>query len=190
MSRATGLRCVVCYFWGVEVDVLHRSGSLAVLDYRCDAQPNDPSFDERHRVHSISYLRRGSFGCRSRGRFFELVAGGVLVGQLGDEFRCSHDHHLAGDECLSFQFSEELVDSLAAPRAAWQIVALPPLAPLMVLGDLAEATARGETNLGLDEIALLFASRCLELAKPERKPLPSLSPRDRKRAVDAALYLD
>jgi AraC-like DNA-binding protein len=174
----------------VRVDVLHRSNSVAVLDYRCDAKPGDPSFDELHARSSLSYVRRGSFGYRSRGQAHELVAGGVLIGFEGDEFRCSHDHHIAGDECLSFQFSDEMASRFAALRGASEIVALPPLAPLVVLGDLAEATAKGRTALGLEEVALLFAGRLLELARPKKRSLQSVAARDRRRAVEAALFLD
>lgn len=161
-----------------------------MLDYRCDAKPNDAPFDELHGVSSVSYVRKGSFGYRCRGKSHELVAGAVLVGSAGDEFRCSHDHHRCGDESLSFQFSEVATSAFDAPRRAWQIGALPPLASLMVLGDLAEATARGRTNLGLDELALLFAARFLGFARAERKTLTEPTARDRKRAVEAALYLE
>ena len=78
-----------------------RSASLRILDCRCTAGPGDEPFVEQHESFSVSYVRRGSFGYRTRGRSFELVAGSVLVGHLGDEFLCTHDHHVCGDECLS-----------------------------------------------------------------------------------------
>ena len=75
--------------------------SISVSEFRCTAAPGDTPFVERYASHSISFVRKGSFGCHCRGRFFELVAGSILVGYPGDEFICTHDH-VCGDECLSF----------------------------------------------------------------------------------------
>jgi hypothetical protein len=73
--------------------------SISVSDFRCTAEPGDKPFAEQYRCHSVSYVRKGSFGCQTRGRSFELVAGSILVGYPGDEFICTHDH-CCGDECL------------------------------------------------------------------------------------------
>jgi hypothetical protein len=75
--------------------------SILVSDFRCNAAPGDAPFVEHHRCHSISYVRKGSFGCRTRGRCFELVVGSILVGHPGDEFICTHDH-VCGDEACHF----------------------------------------------------------------------------------------
>ena len=91
--------------------------SISVSDFRCSAGPGDTPFVEQHRCHSISYVRKGSFGCHSRGRSFELVAGSVLVGHPGDEYVCTHDH-VCGDECLSFFLSRNWWRrSATAPRS-------------------------------------------------------------------------
>jgi AraC-like DNA-binding protein len=174
----------------VRVDVLHCSRSLSVLDYRCDAKPNDRPFDEQHRRFSLSYVRRGSFGYLYRGAAYELVAGATLVGCAEDEFRCTHEHHLGGDECLSIQLAHELADSLSLGRQAWRMGVLPPLSPLMVLGELAQATAVGDTELGLDEVALAYAFRFAGVVRREEPRAPLLRARDRRRAVEAALFLD
>src|SRR5262249_50642252 len=69
-----------------------RSGTVSVVDYRCAAGPRDAPFVELHHGFSLSYVRSGSFGCRTRGKAFELVAGSILVGHAGDEYMCTHDH--------------------------------------------------------------------------------------------------
>ena len=97
-----------------------RTGAVQVVDYRCSAGPTDEPFAELHHSFSISYVRRGSFGYRVGGREFELVAGSLLVGHPGDEYVCRHDHHLTGDECLSFHFSPERAEELGAAGAAWR----------------------------------------------------------------------
>ncbi|SFL13020.1 helix-turn-helix transcriptional regulator [Lysobacter sp. cf310] len=169
-------------------------GPLTVVDYRCQSGPEDAPFVEVHGRHSLAYVRRGSFGYQARGRRYELVAGSVLVGRPGDEYLCSHDHHLCGDECLSFHFAEELVDELAGARrgaaAHWAAAGLPPLPELMVLGELAQAAADGRSDLGVDELGLLFAERYLGVVGARETGAMRAQARDRRRAIEAALWLD
>src|SRR5215468_11620743 len=135
--------------------------SITVSDFRCSAAPGDRPFVERHCSHSISYVRKGSFGYHSRGCSHELVAGSLLIGIPDAEFVCTHDH-VCGDECLSFFFEPELVETVGERAEAWQVGATPPLAELMVLGELAQAAADGQTDIGLDEVGHLIAQRLVE----------------------------
>jgi AraC-like DNA-binding protein len=168
---------------------LLQRNSISVSDFRCDARLQEKPFVERHRCHSVSYVRKGSFGCNSRGRLFELVPGSILVGHPGDEFICSHDH-VCGDECLSFFLGPELVEAIGDDANIWQIGAVPPLPELMVLGELAQAAAESRTDVGLDEVGVLFASRFVEIVSGRvRQPAPA-KPRDRRRAVETALWID
>ena len=165
---------------------------VRVTDYRCTARRHDPSFVELHRAFTVAYVRRGSFGCRVRGRAYELVRGGFLVGAPGDEYACTHDHAI-GDECLSFQLEEALVEAAGA-RPAWRTRALAPRPELTVLGELAQATADGATDLGLDEIAVWLAGRFAHASADDdgrrtRRAAPP-SPVDRRRAIEIALWLD
>jgi AraC-like DNA-binding protein len=162
--------------------------SISVSDFRCSAGPDDRPFVERHSCHSVSYVRKGSFGCRSRGRFFELVAGSILVGHPDEEYTCTHDH-VCGDECLSFFLSPELVETIGDRAEVWQIGSAPPLPELMVLGELAQA-ADGRSDVGLDEVGQAFASRFVEVVSGRpREPVPTAA-RDRRRAVETALWID
>ena len=163
--------------------------SITVSDFRCSARAGDTPFVEQHRCHSVSYVRKGSFGCASRGRLFELVAGSILVGHPGDEYVCSHDH-VCGDECLSFFLSPELVQAIGARAELWQIGAVPPLPELMVLGELAQAAAEGRSDVGLDEVGTLFAGRFVEVGSERRRRRPVATARDRRRAVETALWID
>jgi AraC family transcriptional regulator len=169
---------------------LVETAGLSVVDYRCEAGPGDPPFPEQHATSCVSFVRRGSFGYRVRGRSHQLVAGSVLVGQRGDEFVCSHEHHGGGDECLSFHLSPELVDELGCGSAPFRIGSAPPLPGLMVLGELAQAAADGRSTLGIDEAGLAFAARFVELASARARAAPAASPADRGRAVEAALWID
>jgi AraC-like DNA-binding protein len=173
----------------MAVTMLHRSPSMSVVEYRCTMGPLDRPFAELHTQHALAFVKRGSFGCVACGRRHELVAGGVFVGRPGDEYTCTHEHHGGGDECLSIHLSAEWAERFGG-AAAWVTRGLPPLAPLMVLGELADAAARGDHDAGLDEIGLLFASRFAALtdAAPQRSDAPRAI--DRRRAVEAALWLD
>ena len=167
-----------------------RNGLISVLDYRCSAGPGDKPYVELHQGHSISYVRKGSFGCRTQGQSFELVAGSVMVGHPGDEFMCTHDHHVCGDECLSFHFAPELVETIGDRRDVWRAGCVPPLPELMVLGELAQATAEDGSDLGLDEMGMLMASRLVDLVTGGRARQLTVGARDRRRAVETALWLD
>jgi AraC family transcriptional regulator len=165
-------------------------GSLSVIDYRCAAGPTDTPFVEQHQAFSVSYVRKGSFGCRALGRSFELVAGSILVGHPGDEYMCTHDHHECGDECLSFQMTPELTDTINAEAANWRVGCVPPLPELMIMGELAQAAAEGRTDVSLEEAALLFAGRFVELVSGRKITERETPARDRRRAVEAALCMD
>jgi AraC-like DNA-binding protein len=169
--------------------ILLQGKSISVRDFRCTAAPGDKPFAERYECHSISYVRKGSFGCHSRGRFFELVAGSILVGHPGDEYVCTHDH-VCGDECLSFFLGPELVDAIGDRAEAWRIGSAPPLPELMVLGELAQAAACGRSDVGLDEVGQVFASRFVEVVSGRPHKAMATPARDRRRAVETALWID
>lgn len=162
---------------------------ISVSDFRCTAEPGEKPFAEQYASHSISYVRKGSFGCHCRGRFHELVAGSILVGHPGDEYVCTHDH-VVGDECLSFFLDPELVEAIGDNKNIWQVGSVPPLPELMVLGELAQTAAGGNSDVGLDEIGHLFASRFVDVVSG-RSPKPmTATMKDRRRAVETALWID
>lgn len=165
----------------------HRS--ISVSDFRCTAGPGDRPFTEQFGCHSVSYVRKGSFGCQSRGRSFELVTGSVLVGFPGDEYVCTHDH-VCGDECLSFFLEPELVETIGGRRETWRIGAAPPLPELMVLGELAQAAADGRSDISLDEVGHLFASRFVDAVSGRTLRSAEVKARDRRRAVETARWIE
>ena len=165
-------------------------GPIAVTDYRCNLGPADAPFAELHGGFSVSYVRKGSFGYDVRGQSFELVAGSILVGHPGDEYVCKHDHHVCGDECLSFELDPALIETIGDRADVWRIGAVPPLPDLVVLGELAQAAAEGRSDVGLDEAALLLAVRFVEVVSGRKPKRPAVRTQDRRRAVEAALWID
>ena len=166
-----------------------QTASIAVVDYRCTLGPRDEPFVEQHESHSVSYVRAGSFGCLTRGESHELVTGSILVGHPGDEYMCTHDH-VRGDECLSFHLAPAFVESIGARADAWRIGSVPPLPELMVLGELAQAALDGRSDAGADEVGMLLASRFVDTVSGAPRRAVTARPRDRRRAVDAAAWLD
>ncbi len=168
---------------------LWRSATLTVIDYRCDADVHVAPFVEQHGGFDLAYVRRGTFGYRARGVAHELVAGSIVVGRPGAEYVCTHEH-VVGDECLWLQLAPELIEHLGGAPEDWTAATLPPLSELMVLGELAQAVALGASDLGLDEACAVFAARFLELVAGRVPRSTVATARDRRRAVDAALWIE
>ncbi|HKE94204.1 MAG TPA: AraC family transcriptional regulator [Povalibacter sp.] len=166
-----------------------RRGAVEVIDYRCTSGPGDRAFVEVHARHSLSFVRRGSFGCRSRGRTLDLIPGALLVGYPGDEYCCSHEHHRGGDECLSFQYTPELIEEIA-PRADWRVGTVPPLAGFMVLGERAQAAAGTHDSMALDELGLQLAAGFAGRLSPGARRSGAPRRQDRCRAIESALWID
>lgn len=163
-----------------------RAGAIRVVDYRCSAGPDARPFTEVHTGYSVSYVRKGTFGYRARGATYELV------GHPGDEFMCTHDHHVCGDECLAFHLSPGFVELIGGDARSWRTGALPPLPELMVLGELAQATAQRHSDVGLEEAGLYFAARYVQVAHGRQSASAwhgAITARDRQRAVDAAMWI-
>jgi AraC-like DNA-binding protein len=166
-------------------------GLVNVIDYRCDAGPGDVPFPESHDAYTLSYVRRGGFAYASRGRSFELVAGSFMIGHPGDEYICSHDHHLCGDECLSFHLTPEAAFEVGAAADVWRTGGLPASPELGVWAERAQAIVDRRADGSLEEIGLVVAARLAALVKgAPPAPPPAVSPADRRRAVRAALRID
>jgi AraC-like DNA-binding protein len=169
---------------GLVADAVSRFGSISVLSFRCDSKVAG-----EHKEASLSYVRRGSLAYRAGSKQFDLVPGSILVGRPGVDYVCTHDRNAAG-ECLSFRFAPGLLESMGEVGVSWPIGGIPPSAELMVVGELALAAAAGSRDVGLDEIGVIFAARVMELVGARRKVQELATPSDRKRAVDAATWID
>jgi AraC-like DNA-binding protein len=83
----------------------------------------------------------------------------------------------------------EFVDAIGDARA-WRVGAVPPLPELMVLAELAQAAADGSSDVGLDEIAHWLALRFVEAVSGRAEKPLTAGLRDRRRAVESALWID
>ena len=173
----------------MSVTKVLRPGGLKIVDYRCDAGPGDKPFVEYHDAFSLAYVRSGSFGYQTRGRAYELVAGSILVGHPGDEYVCTHDH-VRGDDCLSVHLAPDVFDAIPVRKKTWRAGGVPPLSELVVVGELLQSAAEGRSDVGLDEAAMMLVGRFIALASGRDDSPTLLSSRDRRRAVETALWLD
>lgn len=173
----------------MSVRTVLRSGSIEVVDYRCEAGPSAAPFAELHDATCVSYVRKGSFGYRLGSKTFEMVAGSTVIGRAGDDYVCTHDHQ-CGDECLSFRLSPALIEALGGKPEVWRTGGVAPLPELMVLGELAQSAAEGRTDVGMDEAGMLYAARFVAAVTGKRRAPPQAVGRDRRRAVEAALWID
>lgn len=169
---------------------LAATDSVLVREFRCSAGPDALPFIEAHNSYVVSYVSRGSFGYRIEGESHELVAGSILVGYPGAEYMCTHDHHVCGDECLSFHFSPAAVDAAGVDGQTWRIGGLPPLPEMGVIAELAQAAAAGQSEVGLDEVASMFIGRFVDVVTGRRRHAVSVGARDRRRAIEAAMWLE
>ena len=168
---------------------LLRTPLVTAYDYRCTHTADDAPFVECHQDHSISFVRAGGFGCVVRGRAYELVAGSIMVGHPGDEYICTHDHPHP-DECLSFHFTPDAIEAVGDRRGVWRAGGMPPLAPVMVIAEAAQAVVDGRSDTGLEELSLWLAARFVDVASGERAQPLSAPLRERRRAVDTAMWID
>lgn len=167
-----------------------RSGSISALDYRCDLKPGDPAYAGLHRVFTISYVRRGSFSYHARGESLEFVAGSVLIGHPDSEFTCTHEDSF-GDDCLAFEFSAEMLERIDGVRGLQRVDRVPPMAELVVFGELAQAAAEDRSDLGLDELGIMLALRVTSaVSRDAVRPSLANSRVDRRRAIEAAYWID
>jgi AraC-like DNA-binding protein len=174
----------------MSAQMLSETATLTAVEYRCSAGPADKPFAEAHNSFSIAFVRRGSFGYLNRGRHFDMVPGSLLIGRLGDEYTCTHEHHACGDECLCFKLPPALVETIGDAPDIWQAGAIPPQAGFMVLGELAQAAANGHSDMALEEVGLALASQVVRFVSGDKHGIGLIRAKDRRRIVEAAHWID
>jgi AraC-like DNA-binding protein len=60
----------------------------------------------------------------------------------------------------------------------------------MVLGEFAQASVSGRSDIGLDEVGYLFASRFVDAMSGRTRTTVAVKARDRRRAVETALWIE
>jgi AraC family transcriptional regulator len=140
-----------------------------VQDVLCTSRPQDRPFEERHAGATIAIVAAGSFQCRGpMGR--ELMSpGSLMLGNPGQTFECSHEHG-AGDRCISFWYSPDFFERVAADAGArgagldFPVLRLPPLRALSPVVAQACAGLARPAGVGWAELSIRLAALTSQLA--------------------------
>src|SRR5690606_20465630 len=83
------------------------------VDLVCTAGRDDRPFEEAHGDFCVAAVTAGTFRYRTIQGTALLAPGALLLGNAGACFECGHEH-AAGDRCLSFHFSSDLLEQILA----------------------------------------------------------------------------
>lgn len=161
-----------------------------VSDAVCTAGPQDRTYVEEHGGFSIALVTNGSFQYRTTQGAALMAPGSLLLGNSGASFECGHEHG-RGDRCLSFHFSPQLFESIAAAvpgtrRIAFTVPRLSPIPSVLpVIAAAQAARDAGAEREEFHELTLRLAGAvCREFGdspRLERSP----SSRDERRVAAA-----
>ena len=141
-----------------------------VSDVVCTSGPQDRPFEERHSGFSIAIVAAGSFQYRSGAGGELMTPGSLLLGNAGQCFECSHEHG-TGDRCLSFGYSPDYFERLAADAGVFRAksnfgtLRLPPLRALSALVAGACAGISRTVNFPWEELSLRLAAQTMQLVR-------------------------
>jgi len=127
LERAVAQRAATGGPGSLTSRLLGQGDGWHVADVVCTCGPQDRRFEEQHPFFTIAVVVAGTFQYRGSlngsGLAEELMTpGSLLLGNAGQSFECGHEHGL-GDRCLSFRYSRDYFERVAAepaklPRAA------------------------------------------------------------------------
>lgn len=174
--------------------ILAEGTGWTVTDFRCEAGPYDPAFEELHARASIALVLEGAFRYETSQGSADLVAGSVLLGNRGRCFQCGHDHSW-GDRCVSFHFAPEMLEQVAAeiPGARTTEFAragLPPLETFIPLAAQAATLGAKSESSDFEELSYRVAETVFATLAEQALPAVSANDRDRRRVADAVQRIE
>lgn len=136
-------------------------------DVVCTAGRGDRPFEEAHGDFCVAAVTAGTFRYRTTEGTALLAPGALLLGNEGSCYECGHEH-AAGDRCLSFHFSGDLLDQIlehlpGATRVGFSAPRIPAMPELSRLLAEAEAAREDGEPDEMEEIALRLAAAALSL---------------------------
>jgi AraC family transcriptional regulator len=163
-----------------------------VDDVICTSGPHDRPFEERHEGMCVAAVTAGTFQYRSSLGSAMLAPGALLLGNDHHCFECGHEHGV-GDRCLSFQFTPEFLEGVAAEipgarKIAFTVPRLPPHPALLPLIAAAEAARERREEAAFEEVALRLAGAVCAALSATRNRQRAPTRRDERR-IAAALRL-
>lgn len=118
LERAVARRAATGAPGSMASRVLGQGDEWRVADVVCTCGPQDRPFEEQHPFFTVAVVVAGTFQYRGSlnrpGIAQELMTpGSLLLGNAGQSFECGHEHGL-GDRCLSFRYSRDYFERVAA----------------------------------------------------------------------------
>ncbi len=165
-----------------------------VDDVVCTFGPHDRPFEERHDAMCIAAVTHGTFHYRSASGSAVLAPGALLLGNERHSFECRHEHG-AGDRCLSFQFTPEFLEGVAAAvpgvrRIAFSAPRLPPHAASLPIIAAAEAARCDGDAVEFGELALRLAGAVSAALAETKDGVRAPSRRDERRIAIAVRRIE
>lgn len=155
----------------LRVRLLARGDGWSVEDVLCTCGPRNRPYEERHSKVGIAIVMAGTFQYRGdAGAKGELMTpGSLMLGNEGQCFECGHEHG-TGDRCLSFGYSPEYFERIAADvgverSAAFPLLRVPPLRALSALTASASNSMASPLNVPWEELGIRLAAQSLQLAR-------------------------
>jgi AraC family transcriptional regulator len=176
----------------LSVRILASGSGWRAADVVCAAAPHDRAFEEQHDAVVISAVTEGMFHYSGTQGGATLVPGALMLGNRHHCYVCGHEHS-RGDRCLSFHFTPEFMESVAAAvpgarRGTFTLPGLPPLPELLPLVASAEAARDDGDADELEELAVRLAGAVTATLVGTKPRGRAPSARDERRIV-AALRL-
>jgi AraC-like DNA-binding protein len=148
--------------------LLAKGEGWAVSDVVCTSGPRDRPFEEQHSCTSIAIVIAGTFQYRSSTGCELMTPGSMLLGNAGQCFSCGHEHG-TGDRCVSFSYTPEFFQRLAADagttRMSFQVLRIPPIRALSPLVAQASALVAEVNRLTYEELSIRVAAKAIQLER-------------------------
>lgn len=162
-------------------------------DVVCTAARGAAPFEEAHDEFCVAAVISGTFRYRTRQGTALLAPGALLLGNAGSCFECGHEH-AAGDRCLSFHFSGDLLEQIrrdvpGASGAEFRMPRVPPAPELSRLLAEAEAARDEGDRAEMEEIGLRLAGAAIHLGAGTTLA-QRLGARDQRRVSEAVRIIE
>jgi AraC family transcriptional regulator len=145
---------------------LAKGDGWSVSDVVCTSGPRDRPFEEQHSGMSIALVVAGTFQYRSSAGSELMTPGSLFLGNAGQYFTCGHEHG-CGDRCVSFSYTPEFFEQLAAgagaTRLSFNALRIPPIRALSPLVAQVSALLAGVNRMTPEELSLKVATQAVQL---------------------------
>lgn len=162
--------------------LLAHGDGWTVEDVVCTSGPRDRTFEELHSRVAIAVVMTGTFqyraaGARGTADRVVMTPGSLMLGSMNQCFECGHEH-ATGDRCLSFGYTPELFERIAAGagirarRAVPGFLALrvPPVRAIAPLVAAACGAALHPAGIAWEELSVRLAAEALRLVEGRSGP--------------------